>query len=297
MAGLKRGLGIKGQGLDALINNQLNDIKNADSSENGIMEIDIGLIEPNKNQPRKIFDENALWELSNSIKVHGVLQPILLKKTGDRYEIIAGERRWRASKIAGLKKIPAIVKEFSVETSFEISLIENIQREDLNPIEEAESYKKLTEEYGYTQDEIAKNVGKSRSVVTNTIRLLNLDDRVIDFLREMKITNGHGRALLALSDNDLQFEVAEKIIEENLNVRQVERLVQELNEPKDEIIIEKEKKASKKTKYFKDIEDKLKNMLGTRVKLSNGKNKGKIEIEYYSEDDLDRLICIFNKIN
>ncbi len=291
--GIKRGLGIKGKGLDALINDQLNDIKNTNQSDNGIVEIEIGLIQPNKNQPRKNFDENALLELSNSIKVHGVLQPILLKKLDDRYEIIAGERRFRASKIAGLKKIPAIVKEFSEETAFEISLIENIQREDLNPIEEAESYKKLSEKYGYTQEDIAKNVGKSRSAVTNTLRLLNLDKRVIDFVKDGKLSNGHGRALLSVSDNDLQFEIAEKVIEEGLNVRQLEKLVQSLNQDKPKT----EKLPVKKAKYIKDIEDKLKNILGTKVNLSKNKNKGKIEIEYYSEEELDRLLCIFNKIN
>ena len=294
MGAPKKGLGSKGLGLEALLNSKMNEL-NEKTQETGVFEVDIDKIEPNKNQPRKIFEENALEELAESIKEHGVIQPIILKKINSGYEIIAGERRWRASKIAGIKKIPAVVKNIDDLKAFETALVENLQREGLNPMEEAKSYKRLIEEFSLSQEEAAKKVGKSRSVVANVMRLLNLDERVQIFISENKLSNGHGRALLGISDNNIQFETAEKIIKEELSVRETEKLVKKITE-----INNKDKKEKRKIKFntnnYKYIENDLKSIFGTKVKLSNNKNKGKIEIEYYSDEDLDRLIGIMKGI-
>lgn len=294
MGAPKKGLGSKGLGLEALLNSKMNEL-NEKTQETGVFEVDIDKIEPNKNQPRKIFEENALEELAESIKEHGVIQPIILKKINSGYEIIAGERRWRASKIAGIKKIPAVVKNIDDLKAFETALVENLQREGLNPMEEAKSYKRLIEEFSLSQEEAAKKVGKSRSVVANVMRLLNLDERVQIFISENKLSNGHGRALLGISDNNIQFETAEKIIKEELSVRETEKLVKKITENNN-----KDKKEKREIKFntnnYKYIENDLKSIFGTKVKLSNNKNKGKIEIEYYSDEDLDRLIGIMKGI-
>lgn len=294
MGAPKKGLGSKGLGLEALLNSKMNEL-NEKTQETGVFEVDIDKIEPNKNQPRKIFEENALEELAESIKEHGVIQPIILKKINSGYEIIAGERRWRASKIAGIKKIPAVVKNIDDLKAFETALVENLQREGLNPMEEAKSYKRLIEEFSFSQEEAAKKVGKSRSVVANVMRLLNLDERVQIFISENKLSNGHGRALLGISDNNIQFETAEKIIQEELSVRETEKLVKKITENNN-----KDKKEKREIKFntnnYKYIENDLKSIFGTKVKLSNNKNKGKIEIEYYSDEDLDRLIGIMKGI-
>ncbi len=296
MGAPKKGLGSKGLGLEALLNSKINEL-NEKTQEIGVFEVDIDKIEPNKNQPRKRFEENALEELAESIKEHGVIQPIILKKIDSGYEIIAGERRWRASKIAGIKKIPAVVKNIDDLKAFETALVENLQREGLNPMEEAKSYKRLIEEFSLSQEEAAKKVGKSRSVVANVMRLLNLDERVQVFVSENKLSNGHGRALLGISDNNIQFETAEKIIEEELSVRETENLVKKITENIDNKKDKKQKDEIKfKTDNYKYIENDLKSIFGTKVKLSNNKNKGKIEIEYYSDDDLDRLIGIIKSI-
>lgn len=237
-----------------------------------------------------LFDENALIELSNSIKEYGVIQPLVVKKIDDYYQIVAGERRWRASKIAGLKKIPVIIKDYDTDRAFEIALVENLQRENLNPMEEAASYKKLSEEFGFTHDKIAERVGKSRSVIANSLRLLNLDERVQNFVKENKLTNGHARALLSVSDNDMQFELAEKIIEEELSVRQIETIVKGLSEKKEKA--PKQNKPSSENIYGY-IENELSSAFGTKVNINSKKNnKGRIEIEFYSTDDLDRIMSI-----
>ena len=292
MAAPKRGLGLKGQGIEALIHSGINNLNDAAASD-AVIEIDINKIEPNQSQPRKRFEETALEELAASIEEYGVIQPVLLKKTGDFYEIIAGERRWRAAKIAGLKKIPAIVKSYDETRAFEVALIENLQREDLNPMEEAQGYQKMAETLGLSQEQIAEKVGKSRSAVTNAIRLLHLDERVQNFVRENKISNGHARALLALADKDLQFEWAERIIEDELSVRDIERLTKKDQEPKTTL---QQRPSKFHTETYGVLENQLKELLGTKVKLNSKKNKGKIEIEYYSDEDLDRIIGLLKRI-
>ena len=224
MAEKKRGLGAKGLGINALINTEVQDLKTAKSNET-VTELDLDLIEPNRKQPRKYFDETALEELAASLKAYGMIQPIVVKKNGEYYEIIAGERRWRAAKIAGMEKVPVVLKAWEGSEAFEAALVENLQREDLNPIEEAESYQRLQEEFQLSQEKIAEKVGKSRSAITNSLRLLQLDARVRNFVTENKLTGGHARSLLPVSDGDAQFELAEHIIEEGLSVRAVEALV------------------------------------------------------------------------
>jgi ParB family chromosome partitioning protein len=272
-----------GKGLNALIPE---DEVSVDS--NSITKIDMNLIKANDGQPRKNFDEEKIEELAESIKEHGVIQPIVLKKEGDTYTIVAGERRWRASKSAGLKEIPAVIMELTDKQVLEISLIENIQREDLNPIEEAIAFKKLIEEFNLTQEELGKRISKSRTAVTNCLRLLNLDERVQDYLIDGVITEGHGRALLAVSDKDIQFNLAQTIIDEGLNVRETEKIIKNLSKEN------KEKPMKQHNIYHVDIKDKLENYFGTKVSLTAKKNKGKIEIEYYSEEDLQRILDILN---
>lgn len=255
-------------------------------------EVDINKVEPNENQPRKDFNEDALQELSDSIKQHGLIEPIIVQK-GKKgfYRIIAGERRWRAARQAGLKKIPVIVKEYTEREIMEIALIENIQREDLNPIEEAEAYQRLIEEYQLKQDEVAEKVSKSRVAITNALRLLKLDERVRRMLVEDKIKGGHARALLAIKDGDLQYETAIQIFDSNLNVRDTEKLVKKmLAEPKADKPEETDQDKQMQVIY-QEYEEKLKIKLGTKVKINQKNNgKGKIEIEYYSADDFDRII-------
>jgi ParB family chromosome partitioning protein len=276
-----------GKGLGALIPEV--DEKKLDIDNSGIIEIDINYIAPNENQPRKNFDEDKLNNLSQSIKDKGIIQPILVTKDGEYFTIIAGERRWRAAKLAGLKKVPVIEKKLSDIEIMEISLIENLQREDLNPMEEAMAYKKLVDEFSFTQEEIARRVGKSRPSIANSLRLLNLDSRVANYVTEGTLSEGHGRMLVSIDNADMQYEIAKKIIDESLNVRQTEKLIKKFNEKKP-ITERKEKKEI----YIKEIEEKLKNILSTKVSINKTRKKGKIEIEYYSEDDLQRILDIFN---
>ena len=258
------------------------------------LKVKISEVEPNREQPRKKFDEDALVELAESIKQFGILQPLLVQKKNDYYEIIAGERRWRAAKLAGVKEIPVVIKEFSGQEVVEISLIENIQREDLNPIEEAQAYKRLMEEFHLKQDEIADRVSKSRTAVTNSIRLLKLDDRVQDLVVDEMISTGHARTLLSIEDKELQYSVAMKIFDEKLSVRETEKMVKEILQPK------KEKKPVKETQMdviYHQLEEKIKSIVGTKVAIHHkNNNKGKIEIEYYSQAELERLIEMFESI-
>ena len=263
--------------------------------KSGAMIVKISSVEPNINQPRKQFDEDALLELSESVKQYGILQPLLVSDKKDYYEIIAGERRWRAAKLAGLKEVPVIVKEFSEQELVEISLIENIQREDLNPVEEAKAYKRLIDEFNLKQDEVADRVGKSRTAVTNSMRLLKLTDKVQQMLIDEMITAGHARAILAISDKERQETVAMKVFDEKLSVRETESLVKRMLEPP---------KTEKKSKFttaedaiYESLEEKMKSIMGTRVQIHRKKkDKGKIEIEYYSKDELERIIDLFESI-
>ena len=260
--------------------------------EGSVLIVKMTQIEPNRSQPRKQFDEDALLELSESIKQFGVLQPLLVQKKGDYYEIIAGERRWRASKLAGLKEVPVIVKDFSEQETVEISLIENIQRENLNPIEEAQAYKRLLTEFHLKQDEVAERVSKSRAAVTNSIRLLKLNEDVQRMVVDEMISTGHARALLAVENPEEQYNLAQRIFDEKLSVRDVEKLVKNLHKPA------KPKKTDDKTMQviYQDIEEKLKQKLGRKVTVtSRGEGSGKIEIEFYNHEDLDRLLDVLNK--
>ena len=301
MAAKKKGLGAKGLGINALINTEMEDMKASKpakkKTEEAVLELELDMIEPNRKQPRKYFDETALEELAASLKAYGMIQPIVVKKSGDYYEIIAGERRWRAAKIAGMAKVPVVLKKWEEGEAFEAALVENLQREDLNPMEEAESYQRLQEEFGMSQEKIAEKVGKSRSAITNSLRLLQLDPRVRNFVVENKLTGGHARTLLPVTDGDEQFELAEYVIEEGLSVREVEALVKaHLN--KVEKPAEKEEELSKDdAREYRAIEDDLKSLFSTKVKLKplGKRNKGKIEIEYYSDEDLERLLALLKR--
>lgn len=260
---------------------------------NGQVYIKVTDIEPNKDQPRKIFDENALTELAQSIKEVGVIQPIVVQKNGEFYKIIAGERRWRASKLVGLKEIPAVIKDYSDKEALEIALIENIQREDLNPIEEALAYDGLLRDYKIKQDELALRVSKSRSAISNSIRLLKLDPRVMEMVSEGKISSGHGRALLGIRNKDLQFQIASEVFEKNLSVRDIEKRINALRENKP-----KKEYDSSETFIYKKMEDELKERLGSKVIIRRkDENKGKIEIDYSSREEFERLYDLFNGIN
>ena len=301
MAVKKKGLGAKGLGINALINTEMEDMKASKpakkKTEEAVLELDLDMIEPNRKQPRKYFDETALEELAASLKAYGMIQPIVVKKSGEYYEIIAGERRWRAAKIAGLTKVPVVIKKWEEGEAFEAALVENLQREDLNPMEEAESYQRLQEEFGLSQEKIAEKVGKSRSAITNSLRLLQLDSRVRTLVVENKVTAGHARTLLPVTDGDDQFELAEMIIDEGLSVRAVEALVKSYL-AKAENPAEKEEELSKADeREYRAIEDDLKSFFSTKVKLKplGKRNKGKIEIEYYSEEDLERLLALLKR--
>ena len=310
MAGKKSGLG---RGLDALFPEKTVqskpktvktvkeekkvavDTKKSSQQEtsNGERMMKISMIEPNREQPRKKFDEDALQELSESIKQYGILQPLLVSDKKDYYEIVAGERRWRAAKMAGLKEVPVVVKEFSTQEIVEISLIENIQREDLNPVEEAMAYKRLIDEFHLKQDEIAERVSKSRTAVTNSMRLLKLNSKVQQMVIDDMISTGHARALLALEDEEQQYTIANKIFDEKLSVRETEKLIKILKNPK---------KTAKKEKIehtfiYENLEEKMKGIMGTKVNVNPKSNgKGKIEIEYYSEEELERIFDLIMSI-
>lgn len=296
----KKGLG---KGLDSLIpdNKSMKSVtseKTVESKEDaaaksGVQVMKINEVEPNRDQPRKNCDEDALLELSDSIKQFGVLQPLLVRKRKDYYEIIAGERRWRAAKLAGVKEVPVIEKEYTDQEILEIGLIENIQRENLNPIEEAIAYKRLLEEFNLKQDEVAERVSKSRTAVTNSMRLLKLSDKVQQMIIDDMISTGHARALLAIDDPELQYTLANKIFDEKLSVRETEKLVKEIKNPKKP----KEKKPVANSFIYQDLEEKMKSVFGTKVSIaSKGKGKGKIEIEYYSDDELEHLFDMMMSI-
>jgi len=293
MAVKKGGLGKKGlgKGLDLLISSEYvgTAMPEEHSEKKADTVVKLRLIEANSNQPRKVFDEDSLAELAESIKKYGVIQPIVVRKVDDHYEIVAGERRWRAAKIAGLKEIPVIVKEYTEQEMAEISLIENLQREDLNPIEEARAYQTLITTYNLKQEEIAECVSKSRTVITNALRLLKLGERIQTMLIEGLISTGHAKVLLSLEDKNQQFEIAEKIIDEQLSVRETEKLVRNILNPKEE----KKQVELPNQSLYQAIEEKMKSRVGTMVKIKRkGDNKGKIEIDYYNADDLERIIDI-----
>lgn len=299
MAGKTRGLG---KGLDLLIPDAVGEAKTKKQAEEKAPQsegekaaqetiVKITSVEPNRKQPRKNFDEDALQELSDSIKQVGLIQPILVQDRKDHYEIIAGERRWRAAKMAGLKEIPVIIRDYSEQEIMEISLIENIQREDLNPIEEAQAYKRLLTEFNLKQDEVAERVSKSRAAVTNSIRLLKLNEKVQQMVVDEMISTGHARALLAVEDPEEQYTIAQQVFDERLSVRDVEKLVKNLHKPA------KTKKKAVDDKalevIYQDIEEKLKTRLSTKVTVvPKGEGIGKIEIEFYNHEDLDRLLDI-----
>lgn len=264
---------------------------NKNANKSGEVILKINDVEPNKNQPRRTFNEDSLIELSESIKQHGIVQPLVVAKQKDYYEIIAGERRWRAAKIAGLKEVPVIIKDYSPQEIMEVALIENIQREDLNPIEEAKAYKNLIDEYNLKQDQVAEKVSKSRTAVTNALRLLKLDDRVQDMLINESISCGHARALLGLDDAEKQYNIATQIFDEKLSVRETEKLVKQINRPEQP---PKPKKELKNDFVYRDIEEKLKEKIGTKVKINRKtEDKGKIEIEYYSPEELEKILAYF----
>ncbi|GFN37167.1 ParB/RepB/Spo0J family partition protein [Tepidimicrobium xylanilyticum] len=277
----KRGLG---KGLAALIPNEpIIDLIEEDKEANLVKNIDISSIFPNKEQPRKEFDDSLLEELKESIKQHGVLQPIIVRERETGYEIVAGERRWRAAKTAGLKEIPCVVMEIDDEEAVKLALIENLQRDDLNPVEEANAFKKLIEDYNLTHEEVAKSLGKSRSYITNSIRLLNLDKEIIELLEDGQITSGHGRALLSIKDSKERKKIAKQILEDKLNVRDTEKIVKG----------KRKKKSIKKKEedlFVKEVEEKLMNRLGTKVTLDLKKDKGTIQIEFYGDEDLERIL-------
>ena len=300
--GLGKGLG---KGLDALIpessarKNAKTEVEKQVVIEKVIKKeevmVKISEVEPNRNQPRKNFDEDALLELSESIKQFGIIQPLVVQKRKDYYEIIAGERRWRAAKLAGLKEVPVVIREMTDQEIVEISLIENIQRENLNPIEEAAAYKRLLTEFNLKQEEVAERVSKSRTAVTNSMRLLKLDERVQQMVIDDMLSTGHARALLTTDDKEQQYSLANKIFEEKMSVREVEHMMQALQKPK----TEKKRKEEVPNKFiYEDVEEKLKNILGTKVSVNHKKNnKGKIEIEYYSNEELERLLELFETIH
>ena len=287
-----------GKGLDSMIppkrtaRAQAQDsAANKNANKSGEVILKINDVEPNKKQPRRTFNEDSLIELSESIKQHGIVQPLVVAKQKDYYEIIAGERRWRAAKIAGLKEVPVIIKDYSPQEIMEVALIENIQREDLNPIEEAKAYKNLIDEYNLKQDQVAEKVSKSRTAVTNALRLLKLDDRVQEMLINENISSGHARALLGLDDAEKQYNIATQIFDEKLSVRETEKLVKQINRPEQP---PKPKKELKNDFVYRDIEEKLKEKIGTKVTINRKtEDKGKIEIEYYSPEELEKILAYF----
>ena len=305
MAVKRNGLG---KGLDSLIPNKneknekainktvKSDVKPKNeekASKSGERMVKINQVEPNRDQPRREFDEDSLMELADSIKQFGILQPLIVQKKKDYYEIIAGERRWRAAKLAGIKEVPVIIKEYTDQEIVEISLIENIQRENLNPIEEAMAYKRLLEEFNLKQDEVAERVSKSRTAVTNSMRLLKLSERVQQMIIDDMISTGHARALLAIDDEEQQYILANKIFDEKLSVRETEKLVKALKNPKKEV----KKQKLEHTFVYQNIEEQMKNIIGTKVSVNAKANgKGKIEIEYYSEDELERIYDLIMSI-
>lgn len=305
MAVKKSGLG---KGLDSLIPNKQVSSKTEQKSSKDEkqpviktvvkkeeVKLKITEVEPNRDQPRKTFDEDALLELADSIRQFGVLQPLIVQKRDGYYEIIAGERRWRAAKMAGLKEVPVIIKEFTDQQIVEISLIENIQRENLNPIEEAAAFKRLLTEFHLKQDEVAERVSKSRTAVTNSMRLLKLDDRVQQMLIDDMISTGHARALLGVEDKEQQYKLAQKVFDEKLSVRDIEKLMKSFSK---EAKTEKTEKTEIKNQFiYQNLEEKMKALLGTKVSINHkANNQGKIVIDYYSNEELERIMYLFQSI-
>ena len=296
---VKKGLG---KGLDSLITNKVEKPVEVNTevkldNANGAVLMNINKVEPNREQPRKKFDEDALLELSESIKQFGVLQPLLVTERDDYFEIIAGERRWRAAKMAGVKEVPVIVKKLTEQEIMVISLLENIQREDLNPIEEAQAYKRLIDEFNLKQDEVAEQVSKSRTAVTNAMRLLKLNDKVQQMLIDEMLNTGHARALLAIEDQDKQYEIAQRIFDEKLSVRDTEKLVKNLQNEKPDGQVSTNKIDPQLLAVYRDLEEQMKAVLGTKVYINpKDDKKGKLEIEYYSQDELDRIIDLLRTV-
>lgn len=294
MTGKSKKTGLS-RGLESLIPQGIMEDIDKDSEKlTGETIVKLSQIEPNRNQPRKKFNEDSLQELADSIKQFGIIQPLIVQKKDNYYEIIAGERRWRAARIAGVKEVPVIIKDFSEQEVMEIAIIENIQREDLNPIEEAQAYKRLLEEYNLKQDEVAERVAKSRTAVTNSMRLLKLCDNVQQMIIDGMISTGHARALISIEDPEQQYTIAQQIFDEKLSVRDVEKLVKNLNKPA------KLKKAAVTDKsleaVYQDIEENLKQKLSTKVSITpKGNGAGKLEIEFYSHEDLEKLMDLLSK--
>lgn len=291
-----------GKGLDSLIANKVGTAPLAENKKSeekpAEVKVKISKVEPNREQPRKNFDEDALLELAESIKQFGVLQPLLVQDRKDYYEIIAGERRWRAAKIAGLKEVPVIIKKLTEQEMVEISLIENIQRENLNPIEEALAYKRLLNEFNLKQDEVAERVSKSRTAVTNSMRLLKLNEKVQQMVIDDMLTTGHARALLGIEDQEKQYVVAQQIFDEKLSVRETEKLVKKIQKEKDLPEKKKEELDEQVVLAYHDVEEKMKLILGTKVNIrAKDDKKGKIEIEYYSMDEFNRIFEMMQKIH
>ncbi|MSR91669.1 ParB/RepB/Spo0J family partition protein [Inconstantimicrobium porci] len=282
--GKKYGLG---KGLGALIPEE-----KSNNEEDKREYVELNKLKINTNQPRKYFDNEKISELAESIKQHGIIQPILVNRDGEFFNIVAGERRFRAAKLIGLEKVPVIEMNLDDKEILEVSLIENIQRQDLNAIEEAKAYKQLLTEFKIVQEELSAIIGKSRTAISNTLRLLNLDEKVQQYIIEGVLSEGHGRALLGIQNKDNQYKVAEKIIDEKLSVRETERLIKKLNE--DQTTTKKEPAGNEMNPYYKDIKNRLQDYFGTKVNINKKKNRGKIEIEYYSEDDLQRILEIMN---
>ena len=300
--GLGRGLGaIFGEDVVRESDEELSKVqkttqKDGEEMERGEHLVKVSLIEPNGGQPRKNFNEEELKELAESIKNYGILQPILVQKKGTSYEIIAGERRWRAAKLAGLKEVPVVLREYDKQKAMEIALIENVQREDLNPIEEAKAYQQLIKEFNLTQEEIAARVSKNRATITNSMRLLKLDEEIQDLLIQGVITSGHARALLSLEDKALQKKAAKEITDKGLSVRETEKLVKKLGKP-----ISRSEKSENKDQalslIFQELEERMKTIMGTKVTIHNkDKSKGRIEIEYYSEAELERIVEMIESV-
>ena len=297
---MKKGLG---KGLDSLITDKVStkpavkSVEKPKNEQDGAIMLSISKVEPNRDQPRKKFDEDALLELAESIRQYGILQPLIVQEKDDYYSIVAGERRWRAAKLAGIKEIPAIIKKLSDQEIMEISLIENIQREDLNPIEEAQAFKRLLTEFHLKQDEVAERVSKSRTAVTNAMRLLKLNEKVQQMVIDEMLTTGHARALLGIEDQEQQYAVAQKIFDEKLSVRDTEKLVKSLQGEKKKKKETTEKIDPKLEAVYHDLEEQMKGILGTKVYIHHkDAKKGKLEIEYYSQEELDRIIDMIRTI-
>lgn len=291
MADFKRGLGrgFSARGLSALIDTGENDDPNNTDENNGIVEIDIMKIAPNKSQPRKKFDSESLDELAESIKEVGIIQPLIVTKDGEFYEIVAGERRYRAARQAGLDRIPVIIRDYNELEALQTALIENIQREDLNPVEEAMTYKRFNEEFSLSQEDIAKKVGKNRSTVANSMRLLKLDERVLQLINDKKLSTGHGKALLSLENKDLQFELAGKILKNDLSVRKTEEMVKLADQAEEEKTDREDKRGQNRfVSPYSYVEKELRSILSAKVHIQSiGKRKRKLEIEFYSDEQIE----------